>query len=309
MKDFRHLVESFLNGVEDKKLSVNFIKITQKGETVAEYSRIQKCRLPSWSLAKGFTALGIGLAVDEGLLNLDEKIIDFFPEYEEYAIAQNIKRITLKHLLTMTSGLSNPIFFESPTSRKTKDWAKCFFSDSFPYIPGEKWLYSNFNTYMASRALEKRAHMTLLDYMKPRFFDRIGIFNPVWSTCPMGHTAAANGLMLDIDELAIYTDLLSGFGRTNGNRIVSEEYMKLASSPLVDNSVLTTEKNKTYTGFGYGLQFLNNPGDGYRSEGKYGQFAICLPEKEIGISVMSLDDRSYDIGTLLFEEIVAPLQN
>ena len=309
MKKCSRLIDSFIKRTEEKGLSVNFIKITQRGKTLAEYSRIQKCRLPSWSLAKGFTSIAIGIAMDEGLMDLDEKLIDFFPEYRDRDIAPNDFDITIKHLLTMTSGLSDPLFFESPLSRSTINWAECFFTDSFPYKPGEKWLYSNFNTYMASRALEKKAGMSLLDYMRPRFFDIIGINNPSWSTCPMGHTAAANGLLLDIDELSLYSDLLAGLGEINGKRIVSESYMRKASSPIVDNSVMATERNKKYEGYGYGLQFLKNPGDGYRSEGKYGQFAISLPEKEIGISVMSLDDISYEIGTLLFEEIVDSLQN
>ena len=307
MKTVAMLMENFLSRAKEKNLCINYLKINQSGRTLSQYSRLQKCRLPSWSLAKGFTSLGIGIAISEGYLGLEERILDFFPEYSDRVISPNVKEITIENLLTMTSGLSNPIFFESPQSRITKDWAEVFFKDSFPYKSGERWLYSNFNTYMASRALEKRVGMTLLEYMTPRFFERIGIYNPIWATCPMGHTSAANGLMLDIDELSLYTELLAGKGKLHNKRIISEAYLDKASSPLVDNSSLANEKNRIYQGYGYGLQFLVNPEGGFRSEGKFGQFAIAIPEKEIGISVLSLDDRANEIGTLLFEEIVNPL--
>lgn len=307
MNSSQNLIDSFLKKCIEERLPINFVQVLQEGIITGEYSRMRKCRLPSWSLAKGFASCGIGIAVGEGLINLNEKIIDFFPEYDTTKISEKIPKITLKHLLTMTSGLASPLFFESQESRATKNWFDVFFSAEFSNQPGEKWLYSNFNTYMAACALERRAGMTLLEYMKPRFFKKLGINNPMWETCPMGHTSAAYGLMLDIDELSKYGEMLSHYGEYDGKQIVPKEYMKEASSNLVDNSSLRDEINKDYAGYGYGYQFLLNPLDGFRSEGRYGQFCIAIPSKDTVVTVMAMDNNARRIGAILFEEIITPL--
>ena len=59
------LIDSFLSKAKEKNLCINFLKITQSGKTIGEYSRLNKCRLPSWSLAKGFASLGISIAIGE----------------------------------------------------------------------------------------------------------------------------------------------------------------------------------------------------------------------------------------------------
>lgn len=295
------LMENFLKRIEEERLGVNFIQIHREGELTAEFARMRKCRLPSWSLAKGFTSCGVGLALEEGLLSLDERVVDIFPEEVGRDTDENLKKVTLWHLLTMTSGLEKPLFFgDERECKETKDWIHHFFQAKFTHEPGTSWLYSNFNTYMAACAVEKRAGMNLFDYMKPRFFDRIGWLSPTWTSCPMGHTAAANGLMLDIDELSLYGDVILHYGKG----IVPETYMKEATRVQVDNSVLRQEDNKNFAGYGYGYQFLKNPGDGFRSEGRYGQQCIALPSRDVVVSVMSFDERARRIGTILFEEVI-----
>ena len=81
------------------------------------------------------------------------------------------------------------------------DWQDYFLRNAFPYEPGTRFEYNNFNSYMCSCIVERAAGCTLKDYMTPRFFDKLGIGNPDWLTCPMGHSAGANGLFLSIDEM------------------------------------------------------------------------------------------------------------
>ena len=95
--------------------------------------------------------------------------------------------------------------------------------------PGTEWLYSNFNTYMISCAIEKRAGVNLLEYLKS-LFEPLGIGNPDWTLCPKGHVHAANGLYVNIDEFTRYGQMILHKGNYNGKQLVPESYMKMATS-------------------------------------------------------------------------------
>ncbi len=307
-KTDEELLVLFLEHVKREGLVVNYVQITREGKLSAEYCRIGKTRLQTWSLAKGVVSCAAGIAVDEGLVALDEKIADIFPEYLPKEPSELLRRITIDNLLTMSCGLEKPLFFgDDPEKYRAKDWIRTFFSAPFAYEPGTHWQYSNFNTYMVSCAIERRAGCNLLEYLRNRLFEPIGIGNPEWTLCPMGHVYAANGLYLTIDELSAFGRLILNQGTFDGRDIVPSAYMKKATSRLIDNSCLRTEDNKAYSGYGYGYQFLMNPNDGFRSEGKFGQFCIAVPRSGTVVAVMSLDDKAYRIGTLLFEDIIGSL--
>ena len=90
---------------------------------------------------------------------------------------------------------------------------------------------------MLSCAIEKRAGMNLKDYLEPRLFDKLGITNPVWTTDPLGHVHAANGLYSNIDELgAHWTNAFLMNGRFHGEQVVPSEYLEQATTKQIDNS-------------------------------------------------------------------------
>lgn len=298
------LLNDFINHSKSEEICVNYVKIMRDGKLSAEFNRLQKTRLHIWSVSKGFTSVGIGIARDEGLLSLDERVVDIFPELVPDNPAKHLDEITIKHLLTMTTGVKKEIAFKSDNNRFSDlDHLKLFFDSEFGK-PGESWEYSTLSTYVASRVIAKRAGMTLCDYLRPRLFDKLDIRNPSWDTCPKGHSYAGFGLHLTIDELARYSELLRCYGEYESKRVVSREYMEEASSVQADNSIMLQGEKKAFWGYGYGYQFIMNPKGGYRSDGMLGQFAIAIPEKGVTVTVMSLDDRTARVGTLLYEDVV-----
>ena len=303
----RELLADFALEALGEGLNVNYAQIWREGQMTAEYKRISvKTRLNTWSASKGFVSCAAGIALDEGLIRLDERIVDIFPEYVPTNPGAILPRITLEHLLTMTSGLAESLFFcDWPERYVTKDWIRYFFNAPFSSEPGTQWLYSNFNTYILSCAIERRAKTNLLEYLRNRLFEPIGIGNPDWTMCPMGHVHAANGLYVTIDELSRYGQMLCNMGVYNGRRIVPEAYIRVATSNLVDNSACRTPENETYSGFGYGYQFIVNPdGRSFRSEGNYGQYCVVIPDKGVVVTVMSLEGRFSRIGALLWKSII-----
>lgn len=301
----KEALSEFIIDTLKENLVVAYAQIHQGGELVAEYKRLDsKSRLNMWSLAKGVVSCAAGIAADEGLIALDEKIGDIFPEYMPKEPGPFLPQITLEHLLTMTCGLEKPLFFaDSPERCLTEDWIAYFFNASFTHRPGSEWLYSNFNTYMVSCAIERRAGQNLTEYLRHRLFAPIGIHSPDWTVDPKGRCHAANGLYLTIDEVSSYGELIKNFGRFNGRQIVPEAYMRRATSRLVECCGPVPWENS-----GYGYQFLLNPEKGsFRSEGRLGQYCLAYPEQDTVITVMSLERNYYRIGHFIWQDIIPRL--
>ena len=278
MNKDQNLINEFAIKTLKENLNVMYAQIWREGQLTAEYKRMPvKTRLNTWSACKGVVSCAVGIALDEGLIQLD--------------------------------GLESSLFFcDWPERYTTPDWIRYFFENAkVVNKPGTQWLYSNFNTYMISCAIEKRAGVNLLEYLRNRFFEPLGIGNPDWTLCPKGHVHAANGLYVNIDEFTRYGQLILHKGKYNGKQLVPEEYMKVATSNLVDNSAAGSPGN-LYSGFGYGYQFVMNPEAGsYRSDGNYGQFCLAFPDKDAVVTVMSLEGDFQKIGNHLWTTVVPEL--
>jgi len=100
----------------------------------------------------------------------------------------------------------------------------------------------------------------------------------------MGHIHAANGLYLTIDEYARIGQMLMNKGIFEGKRIVSEEYLELATVNQIENNPPK---------FGYGFQFWLNPDGSFRADGKFGQYIIVMPEKDLMVVTMALQSGEF----------------
>lgn len=195
MNKDQNLINEFAIKTLKENLNVMYAQIWREGQLTAEYKRMPvKTRLNTWSACKGVVSCAAGIALDEGLIRLDEKIVDIFPEYAPENPDGYLGDVTLENMLTMTTGLESSLFFcDWPERYTTPDWIRYFFENAKVIKkPGTEWLYSNFNTYMISCAIEKRAGVNLLEYLRNRFFEPLGIGNPDWTLCPKGHVHAAN---------------------------------------------------------------------------------------------------------------------
>ncbi len=268
--------------LKNEEILLNYFQVRQHGQIILDWGRLlQKTRLNTWSVSKSFISVAAGIAMDEGLLALDEKLCDSFPEFLPENPSENLTGLTVKNLLTMTTGLESPLFFTDDKERYvTKDWISYFFSQNFSDAPGERFLYSNFNTYMLACLIERKAGKDLMEYLEEKLFMPLKIDSPDWTRCPMGHIHAANGLYLTIDEFGNFGQMVLDGGVFDGKRIVSEQYLQMA----VKNQLPDSWDTK------YGFQFWMNPdGKSFRADGKYGQYIIILPEMDMVIAVQSLD--------------------
>ncbi len=275
--------ERFIERMKQQEKVINYVQVRQKGKIIFDWGRLnRKSRLNTWSVSKSFISVAVGIAMDEGLLTLDEKICDSFRDYLPENPSENLRNLMVRHLLTMTTGVENPLFFDNDPERYiTEDWIAYFFSQEFPFKPGERFLYCNFNTYLLGCLIEKKAGMDIMEYLTPRLFTPLKIYSPDWTRCPKKHIHAANGLYLTIDEFGNFGEMVLNGGVFDGKRIVSKEYLDMA----------TKNQMPEEWDLKYGFQFWMNPdGKGFRADGKYGQYIIILPEKEMVVSVQSLSE-------------------
>lgn len=277
-----NIFDKFLITIKDKDMVVNYVQVYKDGELLIDFSRLpSKTRLNSWSLSKSVISVAVGIAIDEGLLTLDERICDSFSEYVPENASANLTELTVRHMLTMTTGVAYALFFTDDNERYiTKDWIAYFFKQEFPYKPGERFLYCNFNTYMLGCLIERKTGRDLLDYLNEKIFEPLEIYSADWTRCPMGHLHAANGLYLTIDEYARFGQMLLGKGVYKGKRIVSEEYLAEATRNQLGD---ITPK------YGYGYQFWLNPDGSYRADGKFGQYVVVMPKKNAIVVTMALE--------------------
>ena len=140
----------------------------------------------------------------------------------------------MEDMLKMSS-LGDPLFFrDSPERATVRNWPRYFYEKGkFIRRPGERFLYSNFNTYMLGCLVERKAGVNLLEYMRFRLFEPLGIGNPDMTMCPLGHTVAANGMAINVDEMGRFGEMMLRKGVYKGKRIVSKrsQWRRFAQNP------------------------------------------------------------------------------
>lgn len=236
-----------------------------------------------YSLSKSFTSSAIGIAVAEGLLDLDDPVLTFFPDDAPANPSENLQAMTVKHLLTMNTG-----HHEDTVARvwggPDDNWPRAFLSLPVEHEPGTWFVYNTAATYMLSVIITHLTGETLIDYLRPRLFDPLGIENPTWDTDPQGRSLGGSGLHITTDGIARFGQMYLQKGEWNGQRILPEAWIEEATRAHSDNS--NTQTNPDWM-VGYGYQFWRCRPDAYRADGAFGQYCIVMPEHDAVLAITS----------------------
>ncbi|GHO64781.1 hypothetical protein KSC_036730 [Ktedonobacter sp. SOSP1-52] len=235
-----------------------------------------------YSLSKSFTSTGIGLAVAEGLLTVDDPVLKFFPDDSPANPSENLKAMRVRHLLSMNTGhkedTSGHVF-----GGEDDNWPRTFLSLPVEYQPGTWFVYNTAATYMLSAIITRLTDEPLLDYLRTRLFDPLGIENPTWEIDPRGINIGGSGLHIKTEDIARFGQMYLQKGNWHGRRILSEAWVAEATSAHSDNS--NTQTNPDWT-VGYGYQFWRCRHDGYRGDGAFGQYCIVMPEQDAVLAII-----------------------
>jgi CubicO group peptidase (beta-lactamase class C family)/sugar lactone lactonase YvrE len=183
-----------------------------------------------WSVTKSVTSMAIGMAVDEGLLRLDQTLGELIPERIPAGADPRTASVTVEQLLTMTSGW----VWDSPTDflhlDDAPDWAARTLGLPMACDPGACYAYNSGNAHLLSVILQTVTGQTEADFLQSRLFDPLGIVRPTWRQSPQGETAGAFGLELNARAAAKLGYLALNQGVWDGQQIVPAEWIATSTA-------------------------------------------------------------------------------
>ncbi|BAJ74325.1 beta-lactamase class C and other penicillin binding proteins [Microbacterium testaceum StLB037] len=236
------------------------------GDGVAEHRWTPDVREEIHSVAKAVGVLAVGIAADEGVVSLDAPIG-----------AARERDLTLRHLLTMTSGIDFPW---SPTLMT--DWPDLAAEFLSRPSRGRVFQYSNASTYTAMHVLSQRIG-DVEEYLRPRLFAPLGLDDIAWARCPNGRVLGGEGLSLRTEEMARLGLLLRDRGVWRGQRLVSAGIVDAMHAGWVDTGSAGDGYRR------YALAGWDGPGAAWRLHGADGQLIVFAGDAVVTISA---DDHS-----------------
>ena len=255
------------------------------------------------SLSKSFTSTAIGLGIDEGLLELNDRVISFFPEYNSDQIDPKFKEMRIRDLLTMTTGHKIEI---NPSVTQENDWVKLFINTKLDYLPGNYYKYNSYATYMLSAIIKKVSSESLVDFLNSRLFLPLEIEKPYWEKSPKGLNVGGWGLKIKTEDIAKFGQLFLQNGEWEGKQIISRDWVKMATAKQVNNSA--TQWNVDWKQ-GYGFQFWKNRFNSYRGDGAFGQYCIVLPKHEMVIAITGSVKNMQKVLDIFWKEIYSKISD
>ena len=280
-------INNFIDAVSKSKHELHSFMILRHGKVVSEgwwnpYRNDLKHTL--YSTSKSFTASAIGFAISEGKLSVDDKVISFFPEDLPAVVSTNLAELKVKDLLSMSVGHEKEASTIVATSN---NWVKDFLNTPIKYQPGTKFLYNSPATYMLSAIVQKVTGQKVVDYLKPRLFDPLGINGMDWEIDPKGINTGGWGLRLKTEDMAKFGQLFLQKGKWNGKQILPASWVEEASTMKIMQDPNATQVRKDSSDWlqGYCYQMWRCRNNGFRADGANGQFIIVLPEKDAVIAI------------------------
>lgn len=235
------------------------------------------------SASKSVISALVGIALDKGYIkSLDQKVLDFFPGMDIKNLDDNKRAITLRHLLTMTSGFKCEITqgTDTPTSlyltnpaatQANLDW-------KMAGKPGTRWRYCQINVYLLSDILTQTTGMDTLAFAKQYLFAPLGITDVSWNVSAEGKPLGFAGLMLSPRDMAKVGYLFEREGRWEDKQIIPADWVKAS----IQNYAPKNPWSIPNVGYGYLWWLYHTPsGDFFEAQGAYFQYIHVSLEKQL----------------------------
>lgn len=286
-------VEAERVAMPERHLELHSLMVLRHGKVAAEAwwapYRADDVHL-LYSLSKSFTSTAIGMLVQEGRLSVEDHVLSFFPEDAPTEPSEHLRAMTVWNLLTMTTGQDADdvaAFYRAEDG----NWVREFIARPVPYAPGSEFRYNSGATYMLSAILTKLTGESVLDYLRPRLFDPLGVEKATWESDPRGRSVGGWGLSLTTEAIARFGLLYLQNGKWESRQIIPTQWVEDATRAQVPNG---DDANSDWCQ-GYGYQFWRCRHGAYRGDGAFGQTCMVLPEQDM---VVVLTATAYDHQTL-----------
>ena len=244
-------VVDFIGRCRERNIFPRAFTVVKGGETAvrfcaAPYSFAEPMLV--YSLSKSFTSVACGMCIDDGLLSPDTSVTELFSDKIPEPFPEIARGLKLSDLLSMQSGQGCCAI---PQMRFAPDSIAEFFRQPFVTKPGTTFVYSTAASCICAAAAERVSGKKLPDLLYQRMFSLMGEEKPRWFTLRDGQCAGGTGLYISCNALEKFGRMLLAGGVYEGKRIVSREYLELATSK---HSVDVNNGAPDWTA-GYGFQF------------------------------------------------------
>ena len=261
-----------------------------------------------YSLSKSFTSTAVGFAVTEGRMKVTDRVIDLLPEQRPKQVSDHLAALRVRDLLTMSVGHAAD---STPVITRQEDWITAFLALPIEYAPGSVFLYNSGATYMLSAIVQKVCGVPLIDYLRPRLLDPLGIADARWTVCPRGINTGGWGLSVSTESIANFGQFYLQHGQWGGRQLLPRQWIEEATSFKIQQpggspsgADLAQLQQLSDWHQGYAYQFWRCRHDAYRGDGAFGQFCVVLPRHNAVIAMTSMTADLQGLLNLVWEHLL-----
>ncbi|WP_332880798.1 serine hydrolase [Streptomyces sp. NBC_00564] len=218
------------------------------------------------SVSKSILQALVHIAVAKGYIgSLDDPVADYLPEYFGNASPEK-KKITIRHMLTMRSGLDWAEDSTESQVEKASNWVQPILGRPLVSVPGTTYNYSTGNTHVVSAVLQKATRMSTCQFAHQYLFEPMGITAEHWGRDPQSIFSGGYNVYLTPREMAKFGLLYLHDGKWAGQPLVPTSAVRAAQAQTtqVDDTFAYSEgwwmhtisRRAMYFAWGYGGQFV-----------------------------------------------------
>lgn len=328
------LVKSFVNHLTSlPDVDVHHLMILRHGKVIHEqhaapYRATDLHTL--YSASKTVTGLAVGLAVDDGLLTVDDKVSRHLRDKMPATLSPALESLTVRHLLIMASGRKEDLSIFAGD----KDWLSTWFAGDFD-TPGEQFSYDSMCTHALAAIVARVTGKPMLDYVRERIFTPLHITQADWELAPDSVEAAGWGLRLHAESEAKLGLLMLQGGKWNDRQLVSQQWIEDLSRHQISTSsarepdlslgqlILKWMRSVWHTirswftgynvddyylGYGYQTKAIQHPrAESYFAAGYGGQLIYVVPKLDLVIVINGRAANYGDELNTIYYQFIEPL--
>jgi CubicO group peptidase (beta-lactamase class C family) len=285
-------LSALLDRLEEEAIECHSLMVVRHGHVVAEgwwapYSADRPHLL--YSLTKSFVSVAVGIVVEDGRMDLGDRVVDVLADRVPESVPARVKELTVHHLLSMSTGHSEDVL-EAAWTLEPQDLVRGFLRMAPEAQVGSRHAYNNPTSFVLARMVERVTGQDLPQFLDQRLFRPLGISGAEWDLVGNGLTFGFHGLYLTTEAVAAFGQLLLQGGRWRDRQLLSQQWVELATRRHVET--LQFEDNSRAPDWleGYGYHFWRSR-YGYRGDGAMGQMCLVLPDVDVVVAITAATTR------------------
>ncbi|MBR4760611.1 MAG: serine hydrolase [Lachnospiraceae bacterium] len=273
--------DAFAGDIQQNRWNVYGAEVYEDGILTHSFGDTTENLHEIYSATKTILSIAVGIATDENRFDISRPIIDYLPADRTAKLSDEQKwvfqKLPVQRFLTMSVG-------ELPFRPEGDSYLDFSLNTPLPHPEDKVFCYSNISAYLVGVALTQALGTDLGGFIEERIFEPLGITRFEYGRCPDGYFYGASAMKLTVHDLSRIGLLLYHKGMFEGKRILSEAYVKEATS---------IQQMNREGGYGY---YIWKYRDGFSINGKWKQKCYVLPDRGLMVTYLShIEDDSHDL--------------